>query len=272
MNMFNSFVNEVVIFFFRVLSFAPPIISLAVLSALSGVVMLFFFAKFSDRKAIGAVKRLVQAHLLELRIYRDEPRVMWAAQKSLFASNLRYMALMLLPALWMILPFSLLLVRMEAIYGRAPAPVGQPAIVTMALRTPIDPNRAAPQLVAPDGVVVETPPLRVLPERQISWRVRPVAPVSAMLQIHMDGVTVPKRMEAGGGPRFVPGRSVSSMFGSLWHPDEPRIAAPDVDWVDITYPDATFGLFGIHMSWIVWFFLISMISALLLKKRFRVTF
>ena len=48
------------------------------------------------------VKNQVWAALFELRVYVDEPRVTWRAQKSLFAANLRYMGLALRPALWMI--------------------------------------------------------------------------------------------------------------------------------------------------------------------------
>ena len=127
-----------------------------------------------------------------------------------------------------------------------------------------------PVLDAPPGVAVETPAVRVLDQGQVSWRIRPRAAVSGLLRIRVDGGTVEKRIEAGPGPRFVPGRKVSSLWDAVWHPDEPRIATPHVDWVEIRYPDASVEWLGIRMHWLIWFIVVSMLAALLLKKRFHV--
>jgi hypothetical protein len=245
-----------------------PGLGLALISAAAGVGMLWVFQKTSNQAAIRAVKRLVQAHLLELRIYRDEPGVMWRAQKSLLAANLRYMGLMLQPALIMGLPCAILLVHLDAFYGRAPLPVGAQTIVTMGLGGAA--GGGIPVLDAPRGVTVETSAVRVLDRGEVSWRIRPHAAVSGLLRIHVDGGAVEKRIEAGPGPRFVPGRKVSSLWDAVWHPDEPRIASPHVAWVDIRYPGATVEWLGIRMHWLIWFVGISMLAALLLKKRFHV--
>jgi len=244
-----------------------PGLGLAVISAAAGVGMLWVFQKTSNQAAIRSVKRRVQAHLLELRIYRDEPAVMWRAQKSLLVSNLRYVGLMLQPALIMGIPFAILLVHLDAFYGRAPLAVGADTIITMGVR---DPAGAIPMLDAPPGVAVESPAVRVLDEDQVSWRIRPQSAVSGLLRIRVDGATVEKRIEAGSGPRFVAGRRVSSLWDAVWHPGEPRIGAPRVEWVDIRYPGASVEWLGIRMHWLVWFIVISMLAALLLRKRFHV--
>jgi len=245
-----------------------PGLGLALLSAAAGVGMLWVFQKTSNQAAIGRAKRRVQAHLLELRIYRDEPDVMWQAQKSLAAANLRYMALMLQPALILAIPFAVLLVHLEAFYGRAPLAPGAESILTIRLSGPA--GTEAPQLEAPAGVAVETPAVRVLDEGQVSWRIRPQSAVSGTLHIKLNGTTVEKRIEAGAAPRFVPGRRVHSVWDAVWHPGEARIEAPAVEWVDIRYPGATVEWLGIRMHWLIWFIVISMLAALLLKKRFKV--
>jgi len=272
MDIFNALLRGIIGLIPRIFGWAPPIVSLAILAAAAGVAMLWVFQKVSNQKRIAAVKKRVQAHLLELRVYRDEPAMMWRAQRSLFVFNLRYMALMLQPALCMLIPFSLLLVHMEAIYGRAPLPVGQPAVVTVALRTPIDTGGPEPVLTAPPGVVVESPAVRALDERQVSWRIRPSQAVSGTLRIRVNGATVAQPIEAGGDPGFVPGRSVSSLLTAAWCPDEPLIRAAGVDWVEIRYPSADVKVFGLAWNWLIWFVIISMLAALLLRKRFRVVF
>jgi len=268
MDLFNSAIRGVLHGFFGALAWAPPATALIAISVLAGAAMLWIFKKNSNPGKIRAVKRLLMAHLLEMRIYRDEPGVVLRAQGSLLLANLRYMGLMLLPAVWLAAPLTILLIHIEAFYGRAPLPLGREAIVTMAMRTPM--NAPAPVLEAPAGIQVETPAVRVLSERQVSWRIRPVAPVSGKLHFTVDGARVDKRIEAGAGQRFVPGRRASSMLGALWSPDEPRIDSSTVDWIDIQYPGAEVDLFGLRMHWLVWFTAISMLLALLLRKRFGV--
>ena len=158
---------------YAALSFLPPLVPLALLSALAGVGILLVFRKTSDPMRIRSVKRLLQAHLLEMRLFRDEPRVVWKAQKALLLRNAQYVALMLRPALWVALPLMLLFFHLEAFHGRMPLPVGRDAIVTVGLKKPIDASRPAPVLTAPAGIVVVTPPVRVLANKEISWRIRP---------------------------------------------------------------------------------------------------
>jgi len=268
MDAFNQAFNSLLLWYSAATAWAPASVRLALLSAAAGVGMIWVFGKVSNQARIRTVKRKVQAHLLELRIFSDEPAVAWRAQKSLLRANLGYAGLMLQPVLVLALPTVLLLVHLEGFYGRAPLAVGRPAIVTVAMRGPAI---TAPVLMAPEGIEIETPPVRVLERNEVSWRIRPVAPVSGYLHFTIDGRTVSKRIEAGGSPLFVPGRRVDSAFAALWRPGEPRIGAGNIEWIDIRYPQASVSLFGFSTDWLVWFFILSMASALLLKGRFKVS-
>src|ERR1035437_8701822 len=158
MNLFNAIFDSLLRFYFAAFSWAPPALGLTVLSALVGVAMLWVFGKTSDQARMKLVKDSVWAALFELRVYVDEPRVTWRAQKALFSANLRYMALALRPALWMIAPMALLLVHLNSFYGRAPLPVDRDAIVTMGMSSAWDPNSPVPQLAAPPQVIVTSLP------------------------------------------------------------------------------------------------------------------
>jgi uncharacterized membrane protein (DUF106 family) len=272
MDFFNAFLNSSYRLFFGAFSWAPPLLSLAVMAVLVGVAMLWGFRKTSDQAAMKRVKRKIYASLLELRVFADEPAVSWRAQQSLFIANLRYMGLALKPALVMSIPIALLLLRMEAFYGRAPLPVGREAVVTLGMRAPLDAQAPVPALIAPIGVSVESQPVRLPDERQVSWRIRPTREASGQLQFMVDGKPVYKTLETGKTQRFVPGRSVTSGLTSLWNPDEPGLKSEHVEWIEIRYPSASIGLFGLQLNWLVWFLLISMLTALILKKRFGVVF
>ena len=265
MDLLNSAINSLLGLFVAAFSWAPPAVGLAALSALVGVGMLWVFRKTSNQAGMKAVKRRVYASLLELRVFADEPSVTWRAQKSLFAANFRYMALALQPALVMIVPVALLLIHLEAFYGRAPLPLGREAVVTVA--TAGSPDAA---LKAPASIRVETPPVRIADERQVSWRIRPVNPGPAQLEFSVGGTQFQKTIVAGETHGIVPGRAVSSAISAIWDPDEKRIPAANVEWVDVRYPEAYIEVFGLRLNWLLWFVIVSMVAALLLKKRFGV--
>ncbi len=268
MDALNQILNSLLRWFSAAMAWAPAGVRLAAVAAAAGIGMIWVFGKTSNQTRIRAVKRRLQAHLLEMRIFSDEPAVTWRAQKSLLRANFGYIGLMLRPALVMALPMTMLLVHLEGFYGRAPLTVGRQAIVTIGMHGPAT---TAPVLIAPPEIAVETPPVRVLDKNEVSWRIRPTAAVSGDLRFVIDDQTVSKRIEAGGAPFFVPGRRVDSVYAALWHPSEPRIGSGRIEWIDVRYPDASVDLFGFRMHWLAWFLILSMASALLLKKRFRVS-
>jgi uncharacterized membrane protein (DUF106 family) len=270
MDWLNAIADTLLLFYFAAFSWVPPIVGLTILAALAGAGILWVVRATSDQARLKTVKNRVWAALFELRVYAGDPRVTWRAQKSLFSANLSYLALALKPALWLALPTIFLLLHLESFYQRAPLPVGRPAIVIMAMSSPWTATSSVPELTAPPEVRVEGPPVRALDSREISWRIEPVYPVSGKLTFLVDGRPVGKMIEAGVRQRFVPGRSVSSPIQVLWNPGERNIPDQRVEWVEIRYPPASMDVFGIHCNWLVWFFLVSMVTALLLKKRFGV--
>jgi hypothetical protein len=270
MDLFNAAIHSLLSLWVAAFSWAPPVVGLSAISAIVGIGMLWVFRQTSNQKGMKAVKRRVYASLLELRVFADEPGVTWRAQKSLFAANFRYMGMALRPALAMALPVALLLIHMEAFYGRAPLPVGREAVVTMAMNGPLNAQQPAPELKASAGVAVETPAVRVADERQISWRIRPVAAGTVQLRFTVEGQPVSKTVTTGPGRGFVPGRAVSGAWPAIWNPDEKRIPSAAVEWIDVRYPEAWIEVFGLRLNWLLWFLVVSMVAALLLKKRFGV--
>src|SRR3954454_17900643 len=197
MDLLNSAIDGLLKLFFAAFSWAPPVVGLAVLSAIVGVAMLWVFGKTSDQIRMKQIKRKVYASLFELRVYSDEPAVTWRAQKSLFAANIRYMGLALKPALWMIVPMGLLILHMESFYARAPLAVGREAIVTMGMAPGWDARSAAPAITAPAGLEIAGPPVRVEAVREISWRIVPRAEVTGELKFNVGGQQIAKTIEAG---------------------------------------------------------------------------
>jgi hypothetical protein len=272
MDIFNSIVNAALRAFFAAFGWAGAsgaLLSLTVVSVLVGLGVLWVVRKTSDQAGIRAVKRKVHAYLLEMRVYGDDPGAMLRAQTSLMKANLRYMGLALRPGLFMVVPLGILLIHMEAFYGRAPLEPGRPAVVTAGLRGHAD--GPGPELFPPLGFDVSAPPVRIPEEGEVSWRIVPERAASGELHFEIGGQRFMKKIEAGGEQRFVAGRRVRTAWEAFWHPDEPRLPAGNIEWVEIAYPPASMGLFGFHINWLVWFVAISMLAALSLRKRFGIT-
>jgi hypothetical protein len=246
-------------------------LTLIPISLLLGAAMLWVFGRTSNQKAIQAAKRRIQACLYEMRLFTDEPALVWKAQVGLLSANARYLGLMLVPAAILTIPMVLLFAQLEAWYGMAPLPLGRATLVTVQMKTPLDMAAAPPGLAGPPQIAIETPPVRVLAERQVSWRIRPQAPVSGVLRIGMPGGAVEKTIQAGAGRHYISDRRVSGLWDLIWHPAEPRLPAGNIDWIEIRYPAATIDWLGLDLNWLVWLVLFSMLGALLLKNRFGVT-
>lgn len=243
--------------------------ALALISGVTGVAMLWVFGRFSSQKKIRQVKNRLKAHMLELRLFVDEPALIWHAQKSLIAANGRYMALMLRPFVILAVPMALLVMLLDPYFGVAPLPIGRSAIVTVQLS---DSSGPAPELQVPDGIALETPAVRVTGTRQVSWRIRPARSTSGILRVASQGAMVEKRIEAGDGPRYTASRRVASVLEWLAHPGESLLPPGPVQWINIEYPGAEIEWLGMQTHWLVWFVVVSMIAALLFKKRMGVSF
>jgi hypothetical protein len=247
-----------------------PLLSLALLAALAGIAMLWVIGKLSNQDAVRLTRRQIQATLLEFRIFWDEPRVVWRSQTRLVRLNLRYLRLLLPAVLIGVIPVALLMIRMEALYGRAPLPVGQPAIVTVQLTGPIDEQATPARLEAPAMVSVETPALRVFRDNQVCWRIRPLGAASGNLKLFVNGQVIEKDVVAGGPWSYLSDLRSSRLSDLFWHPGEAPIQNSNVAWVEIRYPTAFMGPGNFQFHWIWWFFAFSMLAGLLLKRRMGV--
>jgi hypothetical protein len=249
----------------------PAFVSLFVLSALIGVGMLWVFGKASNQKAIERAKKKMQAYLLELRLYGDDPGLLFRAQGKLIAANFVYMAQMFKPALILTIPMVVLLFHLDAIYGIRGLNPGESAVVTVQAAGELASSVESPKLTAPEGVTVETPAVRARDLGQFNWRIRAAAPVHGDLDFSWNGREWTKSIDAGPGTRYVSHRRESSMWRAFASPGEPLLDVQDIDSVEVRYPGAEIDAFGLQLHWLIWFLAISIVTAYALKGFFGVT-
>jgi hypothetical protein len=68
-------------------------------------------------------------------------------------------------------------------------------------------------------------------------------------------------------------RQAPNFLGQLLYPAEDVLPSDGaVRAIHIAYEDATVGIAGLHLHWIIWFMILTMVLAFLLRDRMGVTF
>lgn len=247
-------------------------LSLVVVSVTAGILMMLLFKVSSRPEAIRRAKRAVQAQLLALRLFGDEPALVWRAQVRLLTGNARYIGVMLAPIAAAAIPFVLAFPHLEAIYGKAPLAVGSATVLTVRMRQPLGEPLPQPRLEAPAGLRVDTSPVRVPDSGEISWRLLADGPVSEPIRIHVYDGEVTKAVQVGSGHGYLDQTRPSSALAWLLDPGEAPIGSSRIESVRVAYGGQRLSALGLEWPWEAWFVVISAIAGLLVKSRLGVVF
>jgi len=259
---------EAVLFPFRGLD---PGWGLAALSLVTGLLFLFVFKWTSNQTGIADAKQLVKAHLLELRLYAHDMVLTMRAQKDLFLANLGYIRHSLRPMLVLLIPVLLLLVHLDARYGYRPLAVGETTLLRVRL-SPTAPAGAEPKVMLPAGLTVDAPVLRIQAEREFCYRLRAAAAGGHQIQVEVGGQTAAKSLQVGGGVVALSSEvRQPSLLSGFANPAE-RPLPPDgaVQSLAVDYPAREITVAGIGVHWLLFFFVVSVVPAYLVKGLFGV--
>jgi hypothetical protein len=245
--------------------------SLTAIAIIFGIGMLWSFQRFSKQEQVAMAKRKVWANLYAFRLYADEPALIFRAQKQLLLWNARYLALMLRPTVVVFVPVTLLLFGLDALYGRRPLEAGESTIVTAQFTDGIDIHSLAATLEGAQ-ISVETPSVRIPELRQVSWRVRAASATSGSVKLRTTSTSFSKTVQTGETSGFIAERRVVSLLDWLRYPGESRLPSGPVRWISVDYPAASINILGFGAHWLLWFLAVSLLTMLLAKKRFGVTF
>ncbi len=206
----------------------------------AGALSLAVAARLTDTRQLRVETNRIIAYLLEFRLYVDDPVLVWQAQRKLFVANYRFLRLLLLPTLLLAIPFAAAVAVLDGFFAKAPLSVGEPAVVT------------AEFAILPPSAHLEAWPsvsVRVLEDRQISWRIVPDSSQTKSLKLNWSGHTFEKSLTVGTGLRWISAERSNSWFTFLRHPHELPFSDPTGERIRVQYPEAA--IYGAH--WLVWF-------------------
>jgi hypothetical protein len=255
---------------FRTLS---PWFGMVAVSLLTALLMLEVYKLTSNQAAIRRAKDRIKAHLLEMRLYKDNLRVTLAAQGAIVKANLAYMAANLKPLAVMIAPLVLILAQLSLWYDRAPLRPGEETLIKARVEASADPVSLGLELEAPPGLEITSPAVRISDLSEVVWRVRAVSAGTGRFILRTGGRTIEKSVAVGGPPMA----KVSALAsrGSFWqrvlYPGEaPLPAGTAVRSVEILYPAKRLTAFGLGIHWLVAYLVLSVVFGFALKGVFRV--
>ncbi len=249
-----------------------PMWSMAFISAVTGVLMVVIYKYTSNQAEIRKVKDRIKAHFLAIMLYKDSLRVLCSSAGHIFLANLRYMRLNLVPLLFMIVPVGMLLVQMNCWYGYKPLKPGKAILVKATLTNVTDLMKAEVALVVPDGLEVETPPVRIPSKSEINWRMGAREKGHYKIKVRVEGQDVTKslivsdRMQRLSLLRHSPG-----FWDGLLYPGESAIPSSfPVRSVEVRYEPVLMSVFGWEVHWVIPYFALSILFGLVLKGFFKV--
>jgi len=248
-----------------------PWFDLVLWPLLAGVLAMVAYKYTSPQKAIAATKSRIKMHLLEIRLFSHDVRVVLSATARNLVHVAAYFALNLVPMAVMIVPFVAILTQIEAHYAFDPLPVGSVTLV----RLELDPTRATAPATAvtmdvPPGLALDAPPVRT-PEGEVVWRIRAGSEGDHVLRITVGDEVVEKGIAVGGPPRPVPVMRTKTWEMILYPGEAGLPASSAVRTVSLDYPVREIpwlpdGEVGIML----WFLAASLVAGYALKDVFGV--
>ncbi|MBI4815258.1 MAG: hypothetical protein HY791_03300 [Deltaproteobacteria bacterium] len=249
-----------------------PWAPVALISLVTALLLLILVKHTTNQVAIAATKRKIEAAIFEIRLFSDDARIVLGAQKEVLLHNLTYLRFSL-PALLVTLPPVFLIVsHLEPYLGRRALTVGE-EVVLVAEWTSRSAQRPASVLRVGSGVVVRTPGVWVPSKRQMAWRLEAVSEGAHPVEIELDGARFEKTIHVSRSVvRASPITPAADDFlGALLEPGDPPIPPKSTLFrVELDYPVRSLGVLGLSMSWMIPYFVLSMILAFLLRKPFGV--
>lgn len=249
------------------LSGLPQSWALSVTSVLFGIGMVFIYGYVSNQKAIRRVKNEIGSHLLETYLFRYDTILSLKAQLRLFIAGARYFIIALAPMCILALPCVLLLAHLNLRLGYRPLQVGEERILKVTFSDSVDLRSVS---LTSESLRVAGP-VRSPKEHVASYRV--AAPSAGVHTVALAGgfkeqLVVGRGQDVTTTPLgiFLTKRD---WISALFYPNgggNQYIQSQEVVQAVFQYPEAVYSFFGVEMSWVFPFLVISLLSGYVFSK------
>lgn len=239
-------------------------LALVIISVLSGAVFALLFRFTSKPAAIKRARDRFQARVLEMRLYPDDPVLLTRAFAGALATQGAYLRATAKPILLLLLVALPVYFQLESRFARRPLRANERAIVTMTLKPGLDVHAVPVSLKGSDEIAVESRFVRASAAREIVWRVEPKARGQHELVARAYDLEYHFPINAQENARALGCKRNASGWDSFRHAGLPSIPAPAAfQSVRVSYPEASYRVFGTSFGWLSLFLLGSLLGAVI---------
>jgi uncharacterized membrane protein (DUF106 family) len=245
-----------------------PLSIVIILSVVVGLLMIVLFGYTSDQKAIGIAKDQLKAHLLAVRLYRDQLHVVMGSYGKVLRGTGRYLKLAFKPLLYVIIPITLLIVQLDRYLGLTAIQTNTPFLLTAHVNKPEALDGISIDL--PPEIMASAPPVHVAADNEVVWRLVASQQGAYEIKISAGGQSAVKTLRVSSElVRVSPERLRDHFWERFFSSGES--ALPDnsvVESIVVDYPERNIplGIAGYEMNWIWLFFILSMIAGFIFKE------
>jgi uncharacterized membrane protein (DUF106 family) len=245
-----------------------PLAIVIILSVVIGLLMIVLFGYTSDQKAIGIAKDQLKAHLLAVRLYRDQLHVVMGSYGKVLRGTGRYLKLAFKPLLYVIIPITLMIVWLDRSLGLTAIQVNTPFLLTARVNNPQALDSVSIDL--PPEITASAPPVHVAGDNEVVWRLVASHEGAYEVKVGAGGQSAEKTVRVSSelaqvSPERLRDHFWERMFtsGESALPENSAVESIAVDYPERNIP---LGIAGYEMNWIWLFFILSMIAGFIFKE------
>jgi len=241
-------------------------IQLAFFSLLSGIVLIFLYRLFSFQKALQNLKRRIATVALEPFLFKESVRISLLSPLRLIGLAAGYVLLSLPALLVLAVPVLWLLGHWNQIEGYSNLKANNQVEIAIDGKD----ARAIRSLQAQlsNERFILTPAVRSMHQSQAWLGLTPLSEnATGDLIVTSNGASIRIPLQA---QNHVAVLSDNPVMRLLYPGSQLKLPA-GIQKISINYPERSFLLFGVALSWVVVFFLISFIAGLMAAKFFAIT-
>jgi len=238
------------------------------LSVVVGLVMVLLFGYTSDQKAIGIAKDQLKAHLLAVRLYRDQLHVVMGSYGRVLRGTGRYLKLAFKPLLYVIIPITLLIVQLDHYLGLTAIQANAPFLLTVRVNDPRVLDDVSVGL--PPQIAASAPPVHIAAENQVVWRLVANRHGDYEITVNAAGQSATKTVRVSSELAWLSQERWRDHFWErVFSSAESALPANSpLESISVDYPERNIalGIAGYEMNWIWLFFILSMIAGFIFKE------
>jgi uncharacterized membrane protein (DUF106 family) len=245
--------------------FASPLAVVVILSVIVGLVMVVLFGYTSDQKAIKIAKDQLKAHLLAVRLFRDQLPVVAGSYAKILRGTGRYLRLAFMPLLYVIIPITILIVQLDRSLGSTAIQPGAPFLLTVRARNAD--TMSTLSLDLPLQMDMTAPAVHVPAENEVVWRLEAQKQGDYEIEVVAGGENAAKTVRVSSElTRVSPVRLRGQFLERMLSSGEAALPDGAIESISVSYPERNIDIAGYEMNWIWLFFILSMVAGFLFKE------